>query len=442
MPPTFEFRKWGFGYRWHVFVEYVLKAEVKQAEGARMVLPPSSRKATLPIMVKHVSTEATDNHSLPLAVQFTLPEQFSEKARIDESRPDQPQLQTQVFTPTVRSSRLVTWYKTPAPSSGTRNSFSIREKTRQVFNSSSLPRYTFRILVSVPETVQLLHENAIPFVVSAHPIRDQENTTIQPDEYPDVRIDNMSLSVTALTYFRFKGPFGGRPANYDIKLLDQYPVDHTLKMSPSRAIRGSSSYQDVTDKDDLGDTKYSDSVDLSKLPGLSVEIIAAKMGLQTEKPLAISFNTYIIAREYKLRWKLELDVAGEKVRLQNDDAICIKLLPPDPKRLETLMNDDDVTKVQHHDEEEANEEANEEQSDDSTKAQDPKGKGPMGNFIKRRKGKKTKEEEAAEESASASAASSSRPLQFQHDEMLPRYEQTTNDFGYRHEIDERPPRYD
>lgn len=438
MPATFGFRKWGFGYRWHIFIEYVLKVEVKQADGSRVLLPPSSRKTTLPILVKEVSTENPHRYTLPLATQFTLPDQLMEKSWSNNSQSAQPQLATQEFTSTVRSSRLLL-PKSPEPPVNTRSSFSFREKAKQVFNSSSLPRYTFQISVSTPQTIRLLQQDAIPFIVRVSSIQGIDSTTIEPDDYPDIRIDNLSIVLNAITYLRCKGPFPPRPTDYDIELLDRQPVDHTFEMKPQKGHSDqSSSSRHDNDKDNSWSLVPSpDRIDLSKLSGLSVAVIGAKMGRHTEKPLSPSFNTYIIAREYKVKWKLELDVTGEKVKLQNREDIPVKITAPRPEDLAAIMKEGDVTVAENNE----NEDLDEEESEADEGQSNSKGDSSLGSLLKLRKGKKTKQEEAAEESVSA-GPSSSQPLQFHHDEMLPRYEQGPNDFGYRHEIDEGPPQYE
>lgn len=428
MPPTFNLRNFSFGYRFHIFVEYVLHVEVKQANGARILLPPASREATLPILVRHVSEQTSNTHSLPLAAQFTLPDQLMTKCGTDASQSGRSGLRHQVFCPTVRSSRLLTWNKhSTLPVDTRKSSFSFREKAKQVFNPSSLPRYTFEITISTPETVQLLRENALPLVVSASPIEDDASTTIQPGDYPDIRIDNVSLSLIAVTYLRCKGPFSTKPVSHDIKLLDRHLVGYIIRTGPQPIEGGGDS-----DRTDRGRTL--NSVDLLRLPGMSIALRSAKVGRQTEIPLSMTFNTYIIAREYKLKWKLELDVAGETIRLQNDADIPVTILPADSGDLDRLLDENDAASVAIQDDEEVNDEASEESADNE--------KGSHGNLLKR-KGKERKEQEAAEERESQPEQSTSaQPLQFRHDEMLPRYEQNPTDFGYRHEIDERPPGYE
>ena len=51
IPPTFRMRRNGFGFSWHAYVEYVLKVDIREANNARMVLPPSLRKAVLANLV-------------------------------------------------------------------------------------------------------------------------------------------------------------------------------------------------------------------------------------------------------------------------------------------------------------------------------------------------------------------------------------------------------
>lgn len=435
MPPSFNLTNFSFGYRLHLFVEYVLRVEVKQASGARMLLPPASREATLPILVRHISEEVSKTQSLPLAAQFTLPDQLVTKCMSDSSQSGQSKLRDQVFRPTVRSSRLLTWNQ---PASDRKPSFSFREKTKQIFNSSSLPRYTFEVTISTPETIQLLREDAVCFVISASSIKDDASTTIQLDDYPDIRIDNLSLSLIAVTYLRCKGPFSTKPVSHEIKLLDRHPVDYTIGMSSHTVADAGNTERGVGGDDRTNGSGDPNNVDLLKLPGMSIALCSAKIGRQTEIPLSVTFNTYIIAREYKLKWKLELDVAGERLKLQNDAEIPVTILPAESEDLDKLLSESDATGAANQEDEDMNDEVSDEFADD----EDVDGKRSLGHLAKR-KGKKTKEQEVADERESQPEQSNSaQPLLFRHDELLPRYEQNPTDSGYRHEIDDRPPGYE
>lgn len=434
MPPTFRFRKWGFGYRYHAFVEYVIKVDVKEAPGASMVLPPTSRKATRPIMVKHIASSEPETMTLPCAAQFTLPQQLTEKLKLDDPTVHKPGFHVQSSRETVRSSRLLENHNLDRPSTSFSISTAIRDKAKLVVNPDSLPRFTFDISVSTPESIKLLDPLGIPVIVNATPVRDDGLTTISCDSYPRVHVENISLCVESSTYVRFKSILpSSRKNSYNIKLLDRSPVKHTIDLSPN------DHHAPFHEHNDSDLTETPRGVDLSKLSGVSTALMSAKLGWHTEKPLSTTFNTYIIAREYYLSYRIELDIAGERVRLSNTDKLPLKVLPPEASDLERILRDSDANTA------EVGDEGDQDDSDgESTEVKDADKK-LLGRLGKR----KTKAEEAAEDAASSQAeasnhaqASSANPLQYEPEERLPSYEPNPTEFGYRHEIDERPPRYE
>lgn len=433
LPPTFHMWKFGFGFRWHAFTEYVLAADVKEAQGASMVLPASSRKAVLPILVRDVASTTSNTMALPLAMNFTLPDQLNEKTKLDDKTRGLSNMQTFTSRHTVRSSRLDAWDR-KRRSSGSALSFSnsVRDRTKSIFNSSSLPRYTFDFAISLPEQVQLLQEGAIPIHVDAIPVQGEEHTTIQSGNYPDIRVESISLSVIAHTYIRFKSLL---PANtktkHEIKLLDRCQINHTIDVSKSSQLL-------ADDEEDIRPTR-ANSTDLSALPGVSLSLSSAKLGRHTEKPLAQTFNTYIIAREYSFTYRLELDVAGEKVRVSNDNKVPVRVLPPESEQLADFLRDTDLTKKSQDADEEAQDDGESESEADEIEDGTDRKKGILGKIRSRH----SKAEEAAAEAAACHSRSPEGPaLQFQHAEALPTYQAQPTNFEFRNEIEERPPRYE
>lgn len=437
MPPTFQMRKLGFSYRWHIFIEYVIKVDVKEAQGARMVLPPSSRKASLPIMVRDVAKSESSTFTLPLATHFTLPDGLTEKICLGRAASRESDIQNQTIRRTVKTSKLVTWDRAKGtPSRPFTFSDSLKDKTRALFDSDSLPAFTFDITVSIPKSIHLLAERGIPFVVDAVPIKADGLTTIPIDRYPDIAIETMTLEVGISTYLRFKSIFPrDSKTRYDIKLLDRRPVGYVIDMS--RRVNRMLAFIDSTDEAAPDEAIIRNGVDLSKLPGLAPKLMSAKMGLQTEKPLAPTFSSYIISREYTLRWKLELDVAGERVIVSNDEKIRVKVLAPDAEDLDAVLS--------HQDANQAGIDENDDKEDLEDESMATKvSKSSTSPLPKMLRGKKTKQEGAAEETSTGASppSSSNGTLRFEGSEILPTYQQAPTGFGYRHEVVERPPRYE
>lgn len=434
MPPTFRMRKWGLGFRWHAFIEYVLQVEVKEADGASMVLPASLRKAVKPIIVKQLHENSSGQTSLPMGVQFTIPEQLDSKMQLERATSKQPQLQKQVSRLTIRSSELSNWSRERKSHLSFANS--VKDKARSVFSSNAIPAFTFDFHVAVPKQIMLLSDDAIPIVVNAVPVTDSELTTIQRENYPDVRINNLTLDIIASTYIRFKSIFPSHSkTKHEIRLLDRARVDHTFDMKQHRD--SSLASKDKTSlSTGQGEVVADSGCDLSQLPGLNLALTSAKLGKQQEMPLSPTFNTYIIAREYTIVWRMELEVAAERLKVSSDDKIRVIVKPPQEDDLNVFLSTAELTKEKTNDSKVEGE--SDAESDDVTS--DIKGGRPkLLPKLKRR----SKQQEASEEATVAESSNTPDALQYRHGggEALPTYEQSPSDFGFRNEIDE-PPRYE
>lgn len=434
MPPTFRMWKFGFGFRWHAFVEYVLRVEVKEADGASMILPSSSRRAVKPIVVKHLHGSAGQSASLPMGVHFTIPEQLDDKLELRPTLSKQANLQTQVSRLTVRTSKLHNWNQNR--SSSLSFSDSLKDKARSVLNSSSLPAFTFDIRVAVPEQFSLLEEGAIPISVAAVALAQPELTTIPVETYPDVRIDNLTLDIIASTYIRFKSIFPSHAkTKHEIRLLDRAPVNHTIDMKQHYQVTAGmkDKASGNTHQDEIIDDR---AFDLSTLPGLNPALKAAKLGKQHEKPLMPTFHSYIIAREYTIIWRMELDVAGERLKVSSGEKIRVRVMPPKEGSMNAFMLDTGPSR-----EDTGNgrvEGESDVESDEVTS--DTRG----GKLKLLRKSKsRSKQQEAEEEAAAAESSSAPEALQARHGERdaLPSYEQHPREFAFRNGID-APPSYE
>jgi len=447
MPPTFKYMKWGFGYRYIAFVEYVLSATVKEAKGTASVLL-STRKATLPLIVRSVANPELAAPTLPLGIEFRMPSCVAEKPRPEASSAEHSPLHTQTISYTMKSSKLLLWEREPRSGLQKRQNFSfsstIHDRTKSMFTSSTLPRFTFKLSVSTPNTIRILNENGIPFVINAVPVRDEERTTIPPEQYPDIRIDNITLTVKALTYVRWKSMISDRSmcTSSEIKLLDCQPVNQSMMMD--RKSRDRQSFV-TTDEDTTTENPpvTEAGIDLSKIPSLVAVLKAYKARHHTERPLPPTFHSYIISREYELKWKLELDVAGEKVEIDSDASRPITVVDPHKEDLEAFAKTSAFLKGKQA-EDASNDQSDEEagEAETTTTAKSSSCNDTM-NML-RRFTSRQKSREAAEEATAASRSSQDTALEYQPGGMLPQHEQGPTDFGYRNEIDDeqQPPRYE
>ena len=447
IPPTFRMRRNGFGFSWHAYVEYVLKVDIREANNARMVLPPSLRKAVLPILVRDVEASSSNVHDLPFSMQFAIPEFLPEKS--NPRTEGHPLMSVTTSRHTIRSRRLDGW-TSKKDSTGKSMSFSnsIRDRTLSIFQPSNLPRYTFDFIVTLPREIRLLEEGRLPIFIQAMPIETDDLTTVQPDSFPEIHINNVSLDLTATTHIRFKYFLGpSQSSKYDIKLLDQHPVGHKIHMNHARK------HESRTDHGTNHPSQA--SFDLRRLPGLSPTLVAAKLGPQTEKPLASSFNTYIIAREYTLTYRFELDVAGERIKVTNTEKLPVKVLPPNAANLQAILEHGDATRAEIEPDEEGENDSDNISEGKASSAADEKSKSKISSRLLQRRtsshGSKQieAEAEAAANRSSVAAGSEERTtghevgdIHFLSGEQLPGYQRNPTEFGYQHEIIERPPRYE
>jgi len=451
MPPTFKFSQWGFGYRYIAFVEYVVTATIKEAKGTASMLL-STRRATLPLVVRSVANSESVVRALPLGIEFRIPSPVEEKSRPTASAAGHSALHTQTIFHTVKASKLLSWERDQRSTPQTRPSFSfsntIHDKTKLMFNSSTLPRFTLKLMISTPNTIQILDEKGITFVVNAVPVQDDERTTIPPEQYPDMRIDNVTLTVKALTYIRWKGMISDKSmcTDSEIKVLDRQSVDQTITMH--RKAQGRQGFV-TTDEDTTPESSRTigEGIDLSKIPGLAAVLRAYKARHHTERPLPPTFHSYIISREYELKWKLELDVAGEKIKIESDRSRPITVVDPRKEDLEAFAKTSDFLKGKQAEDNENDQFVNEAgEAGSTTTAEISSCSGSSSKdtlSMLRGVTSRQKSREAAEEATAVTQSGRGTALEYQPGEVLPQYEQAPTDFGYRHEIDEQqPPRYE
>ena len=408
MPPTFKFGKRGFGFRYDTFVEYVLKATIEQPAESKGWIPSFAKTAIVLIRVAHTAAQRDQALNLPCAINFTVPQQLDEKMQATKMEEDINDMRTQVIRHTMRSSKL-----SQEKSSSSSILTSFKDKAKSVVNPESLPKYSFDLVVKSSLSTQLL-VNDLQFMIDVRDVADPEHTSITPTSYPDIRLENFSLSIEAATYLRFKSWVSDRAikTKYDIVLCEKVPVRHTF----DREDRARFDRPNQHDKDES--TTEINLFDVIKPHEISTALISAKLGKQTESPLSPTFNTYIIAREYRLNWRIGLDIAGEKVRISNEQKLDLNVSAPEAFALDEALKGANVVAL----------EVNEDNSDEESHEQDSK------SVLSRFSSRRSKQQEAAEEAESQNVNNASTTT----DEALPAYQPSSSSVVQNTEA---PPEY-
>lgn len=302
LPPSFRFVKSGSSKGWHVFTLYHIQAMISEPQD-RSVLKPKKKISTRPIHVLPCSSD--------IPIDFEDP-----RYRLGHSE-----------TLTVRSLRLLPEY---------RGGLSLSQRVGFLFGRSNTPRFSFDIDVSYPATLQTYHPQPLPFVVAAIPKTDTESTTIQPSmltfhRYPPLKVRHFQLFLRATTKCRCPSVLSDITADtsYDIVLADQQFGDLLLGMRSLAWDQKNEAQEDAPTSIDFGkecnvhittDTWY----DVEKR-----KVKTPSGALHTAQSLVIpSFVTHNIYRSYHLAWNIELECAGETIRLKDQSQQGITVVGP------------------------------------------------------------------------------------------------------------------
>lgn len=318
LPPTFKFSKHGFGYRYQSFVEWVLEVTMKEPEESHVLKYTRTKKTTLPLTLMNPPQDDPITRPLP-GIEFSLPAGMPEKSNAEQVKQrSASRMVSQTSSHTVKSLKLLPHNRDA--------DLSLRQRASSLFKSSDLPRFTFNVTVSRPDTVQVLAGEGIPIKMSLSPVADPSQNTLTPESYPTVRVDTISLVARAKTHIRWKSLMRDRDltTSYDIDLLEKQPVGYefVLGSNGEEVLAGRKEFSAI-----IPDSN-SDMVDLCAVARLSPRLTAAKLGRQTENPVVPTFKSYIISRDYELKWKIELDVTGSKVKVESDGDQNLVVLAP------------------------------------------------------------------------------------------------------------------
>jgi hypothetical protein len=281
LPASMYHSRLAFGRQIECFVEYVLEATLTEPAGLHVVRGPQSKTSTVPVTFHPRST----------------PEPI------------------QAYDLTA-SERLVTVATLKLLPEHAGTNLGIRDRARSIFHRDTVPKFSFRLTVQAPTVIQLFHPRPIPFLVTAHPDRSPERTTI--DTLPEVKLRSVKVELRALIRCRAPGTYTDTKT-YEIPLLSHRPPPPSRRLLPLVV---------VEEKASSSASQDSSSLDLGRLYDLRLG--NANLGSRLETPLCPSFTSYNVAREYHLTWEVEVECADKTERFSSarGGTRCRVILPP------------------------------------------------------------------------------------------------------------------
>ncbi|KAL3479075.1 hypothetical protein BJX99DRAFT_223007 [Aspergillus californicus] len=168
---------------------------------------------------------------------------------------------------------------------------SFKQKTRQAFLSSSVPRITFDIGVSVPRVLQVGNSARIPIVLVIQPVG-RLTSDVVLDVPQEIVIKSFALRMRLATRFQ-AGGIKADQVDGEVDLIGSHAI-----AALQREVRVT-----VTPTSGEGDDRGA-RVDLGEL-----------LDFRLKREFHPSFQTYNVTRMYDLMWEIEGHIAGEDFKL-------------------------------------------------------------------------------------------------------------------------------
>ncbi|KAL6247946.1 hypothetical protein RBB50_005294 [Rhinocladiella similis] len=297
-PTTSNNNRYHMARKVDCFVEYVLEASLTEPQEAHRFRGPKTKTSTLPVTFHPFSTpEPIQNYDF------------------------------------VTDHRLITISTLKLLPEHAGTSLSLRDRARSLFQRDSIPRFSFRLTVQAPSTIQTFHPNPVPFLLSIEPDLSPENTTIDTSTgtglLPPVTL--RSLRVDLKTHIRCRAVATyADDKTYEIPLLSLKQLNQTLPLDPV----ATSSKDAFSNTFSNSISSPSSTIDLGALYDLRVG--NATLGSRLEAPLCPNFTSYNVSREYFLAWEIEVECADktEKFSSIKHGTPCTVLLPPATARMD------------------------------------------------------------------------------------------------------------
>ncbi|KAK2766646.1 hypothetical protein FQN54_005957 [Arachnomyces sp. PD_36] len=282
LPPTFQLSSTGV----EAAVEYYLKARLElsgKSNGFFAGLTGfKAHKAVLPLQVDSGSPRSSTRDF---------------------------QLKGQTITRHVVSQRLVP---------GMENAkLSFLQKTQKAVASSKVPHLALQIRVEVPQVLQLMNENTVPFLVGIEPIWDETSEVLRGMDQ-NITLDCFKVHVKPTTSVRVQHSV------FRSLLSESYASRDVMKLVTVDKLRPLDKKIQIP----CGSTETSKGpglVDVGWLVNFNLgERITRKLARERwETKIFPSFTTYNIQHTHELSWELSGMIAGEKIQLSGSNPVTL-----------------------------------------------------------------------------------------------------------------------
>lgn len=305
-PPMFHYHGM-LGRACWAYVEYVLEVTVTDTANSHRIRGPQSSSSTRPLNFQPGRREeiVRDFGLQSKSDQLTVK---SSRLTADDSTlsPTTSKDQNEGLAPATSNDPLTR--KESRGTSPIRNVFS------RLSISSSSPRLALNCTVTYPRTFQVYHPDPIPFQLSITPDLNPQLTTIDPATFPTIRIKSLDLRLTCTTRARaLTGLWQERDAKtVSIYLAKDVPLNHTFNLAPSTTL-AEKSKSGAPPAFENGLPSNVHTVNLTSLINPTPRILGAKTHRRLHEPLLVpTFKTYNIARDFGLKWTIELEIITSK----------------------------------------------------------------------------------------------------------------------------------
>ena len=294
-PPMFHYHGM-FGRVVWGFVEYVLEVTVTEAAGSHRIRKSQSRSSTRPINFQPGKAREVlrdfcmqSKHDLISLKSSRLVAEGSELASSH----------SQSLAP-VASNEPITKIESSG-SSHMRKMFS-----RISISPSSTPRLALDCTVSYPTVLQVYHPESFPFKLIINPNLDSQSTNIDPSALPQIKLKSIDLRVLCATRARtLDGLWSERDLKTgSIHVAKEAPLNHIMKLVPATKPPAKSEKGDLPGFQEAAN--QGNTVNFADL--LPLRLTSAKIGRYTESILLPTFKTYNLAREYGMKWTIDLEI--------------------------------------------------------------------------------------------------------------------------------------
>ncbi|KAL3482778.1 hypothetical protein BJX62DRAFT_245540 [Aspergillus germanicus] len=199
---------------------------------------------------------------------------------------------------------------------GVEGKLSLKQKTRQTFMSSSVPTFVMRASISLPRFLQLGNPEVIPMIVYFEGV--SVSSPLIEDVPQVITIKSLTLNLRPKTIFlaEFNPSYGGPPRRKSSKKLGA-PVP----MLPSTSIPDLKRAYDQEISFTV--TPVSTGSGASEIEACEPLDLGAILDLRMVNHVHPTFRTYNLARAWEMAWEMEVDVAGEGVRVGSAHEVVI-----------------------------------------------------------------------------------------------------------------------